>query len=418
MIVKRIKDLTDEEMDSLLDRESILFEVMPQVSEIIGAVQEEGDKALFRYTEQFDGVELLALQVTEEEMQEAEALVDPELIKHMGRAAQNIQNYHIKQCRKKMTMDRLCKGVQMGQLVIPLGIVGAYVPGGSASYPSTVLMTVIPAKLAGVDKVIVCTPPNPNGKVSPLTLMAAKIAGADAVFKLGGAQAIAAMAFGTSIVPRVEKIVGPGNEYVTSAKMLVRDSVEIDFPAGPSEIMIVADKSANPDFIAWDMLAQLEHGPKSTAILITNTPELGDAVKAELDKHVNADEFNKCAILTVKGLVDAADFVNAYAPEHLQIIAAKPQLMLGKIRNAGTILLGNYAPAAAADYASGANHVLPTSGYARMFSGLSVDHFVKTITVQSIEEEGLRELKDTIVALAMAEGLEKHAESVRKRFEK
>jgi len=311
-------------------------------------------------------------------------------------------------------------------MVVPLDSVGAYVPGGRAAYPSSALMTVVPAKVAGIERVIVCTPPGKEGKVNPITLVAAEMAGADEIYRVGGVQAVSAMAFGTESIRPVQKIVGPGNIYVTAAKLLLRSTVEIDMPAGPSEVLIIADYSAEPVVLASDMIAQAEHDPQSISVLVTDDEDLAIATRAEVEKQaleaarreIVKKSLERAAILVAESMEEAVAFSNNFAPEHLEIIVRDPMDVLGKIRNAGSVFLGPYTPVAAGDYASGTNHVLPTSGYARAFSGLNVDAFVKKITVQKISKEGLSLLKDAITILAEAEGLDAHAESVRKRLAK
>jgi len=308
---------------------------------------------------------------------------------------------------------------------VPLDSVGAYVPGGRAAYPSSALMSIIPAKVAGVPRIAACTPPGIDGSVPALILAACQLAGADEIYKLGGAQAVAAMAFGTESIARVNKIVGPGNVYVTAAKMLVRGTVEIDFPAGPSEVLILADKSANPGIIAADMIAQAEHDPLSLSVLVSWDELLANVVAEEVKLQAGSaaradiveESLEHSAILIAGSPEEAVDFCNAFAPEHLEIMTADPLGVFRSIRHAGSVFLGTYTPVAAGDYASGTNHILPTAGYARSFSGLNVDHFCKKMTVQMISEEGLRTLEDTITTLAEAEGLQAHAQSVRKRFE-
>jgi histidinol dehydrogenase len=322
-------------------------------------------------------------------------------------------------------MTEIAPGVSVGQKVVPLDSVGAYVPGGRASYPSSALMNVIPAKVAGVSRIVVCTPPKLDGSVTPLTIVAADMAGADEIYKLGGAQAIAAMGLGTESLERVQKIVGPGNVYVTAAKMLLRGSVEIDFPAGPSEVLILADRTADPGVIAADMIAQGEHDPKSISVLVALDDLLASAVIEELSiqaagaarREIVEQSLDHSAVLVANDMDEALDFCNAFAPEHLEIITKDPMDVLRYIRNAGSVFLGKFTPVAAGDYASGTNHVLPTSGYARVFSGLNVDHFTKKISVQMITDDGLLGLEDTITTLAEAEGLKAHAESVRRRLE-
>lgn len=426
MIIKRLEELLDEDLRWLLSRQVGIQDVLPGVSEIVTEVASEGDKALLKYTEKFDGAKLESLRVTPEEIAGAYEAVDEDLMDSLRQAAENIFAFHSEQKERDFWLTEVTPGVLVGQKVVPLESVGAYVPGGRASYPSSALMTVIPAKVAGVPRIVVCTPPASDGQINPLTLVAADIAGADEIYKLGGVQAVAAMAFGTESIDRVRKIVGPGNVYVTAAKLLVREAVEIDFPAGPSEVLIIADRTANPGILASDMIAQAEHDPSSMAVLVTTDELMAQAVAEEMHiqaqaasrKEIVMQSLEHCAVLVASGLEEAVDFSNAFAPEHLEIITVNPMEVLEEIQNAGSIFLGSFTPVAAGDYASGTNHVLPTSGYARVFSGLNVDHFTKKMTVQMISEDGLGALKNSIVPLAEAEGLFAHAESVRRRLEK
>jgi len=423
-LIKRLQDLNDDDLTRFFSRQVGIQDVLPQVGEIIGQVAEKGDKALLEYTEKFDGVKLSSLRVTQGELEEAYDLVSEELLKSLAQAAENIFAFHSEQLEHDLWLTEIEPGITVGQKIVPLDSVGAYVPGGRACYPSSALMTVIPAEVAGVQRIVVCTPPGKGGKINPLTLVAADTAGADEIYKVGGVQAIAAMAFGTETVDKVTKIVGPGNTYVTAAKLLIRDAAEIDFPAGPSEVLIIADRSADPGVIASDMIAQMEHDPNSIAVAVILDDLLASAVAEEVQLQVKSAArceiaekcMEKSAILQADDLDSAVDFSNAFAPEHLEIMVKEPFLALQGITNAGSIFLGNYSPVAAGDYASGTNHVLPTSGYARRFSGLNVDHFVKKISIQSISEDGLRLLEPTITSLAEAEGLKAHAESVRRRL--
>lgn len=417
MLLNSITKLTNIEIESLLKRQGELQEVMPSVTSILNDIKENGDTALLKYTMQFDKAALKDIEVSHKEIHEAVFSLDKKLLTHLKKAASNIRAFHEAQATKDWIKE-FAPGIRLGQRISPLGSVGAYVPGGRASYPSTALMTVIPAKVAGVRQVIVCTPPNPDGTVNPLTLAAAHIAGADRVFRAGGVQAIAAMAYGTKTIPKVDKIVGPGNIYVTAAKMAC--GTAIDFPAGPSEVLIIADGSARADFIASDMIAQAEHDPNAVCVLVTPSGDLAKQVMQEIEvqiKNVARAEIIKtslenAAILT--GTLDECiDFSNKFAPEHLEIMTEED--ILGRIRHAGSIFVGFYAPVSAGDYASGTNHVLPTAGYARMFSGLNIDHFVTKSSVQIIEKKGLEGMNDTIIGLAEAEGLFAHANAVRIR---
>ena len=417
MLVKPISELSAEETERLFNHSSGLQDVMEPVSSILKDVKENGDAALREYTLKFDRASISEIEVSQGDIDSAFQWVDKKLISHLKKAASNIQAFHEAQVSKDWIKE-FVPGIKLGQRITPLETVGAYVPGGRASYPSTALMTVIPAKVAGVREVIVCTPPNPDGTVNPLTLVAARIAGADRVFRVGGAQAIAAMAYGTETIPKVDKIVGPGNVYVTAAKMSC--GTTIDFPAGPSEVLIIADDSARADYIAADMIAQAEHDPNAVPVLVTTSEKLAKDVKREMENRmkneVRSDIIRKSlknsAILT--GTLDECiEFSNKFAPEHLEIMTDED--ILGRIKHAGSIFVGNYAPVSAGDYASGTNHVLPTAGYARMFSGLNTDHFVTKSSVQIIEKKGLESISDTIIGLAEAEGLSAHANAVKIR---
>lgn len=424
MLFKKLSDVSEAEMQKLLSRGSGLEDVAKTVSAVLSNVRIKGDAALREYTAKFDKIELANFEVSEEELQQALSSISPELLDHLKSAAANIRAFHEAQLPEAIWFMELKPGIVLGQKATPLESVGAYAPGGRASYPSTVLMTVIPARVAGVEQVIVCTPPRPDGSVHPLTLAAAKVAGADKVFKLGGAQAIGAMAYGTETVPKVDKIVGPGNVFVTSAKMQIRDIAEIDFPAGPSEVLIIADESADAIMVASDILAQAEHDPNSLSILITSSGTLAEAVNREV--LVQAEQaarssivkasLENAAILIANSLEQCIGFSNKFAPEHLEIMISDPDFVLDRIKNAGSIFIGNYSPVPVGDYASGTNHVLPTSGYARVYSGLNINHFIKYSSIQRISKSGLESLKETVIALAEEEGLQAHADAIRTRF--
>jgi len=426
IMFKKLDELSDEELQGLLYRKVGIQDVLPAVDEIIKGVASRGDLALSEYTERFDGADLTTFRVEDSEIDSAYDHVDEGLLDSLAVAAENIAAFHDEQREKDLWMTEISPGISVGQKIVPIDSVGAYVPGGRATYPSSALMTVIPAKVADVPRIVVCTPPASDGSIPPLTLVAADMAGADAIYKIGGVQAIAAMAFGTESIVPVEKFVGPGNVYVTAAKLLVRSSVEIDFPAGPSEVLIIADETAYPDVLAADMVAQLEHDPASISVLVTTSQALAAAVVGEVEKLAASTErseiveqsLNRSAILIASDLDDAMLFANDFAPEHLEIIAGDGMDLLRGIRHAGSVFIGPHTPVAAGDYASGTNHVLPTSGWARVFSGLNVDHFVKKITVQSLSPEGLDRLGEAIISLSEAEGLPGHAESVRRRLEK
>lgn len=424
MLYKNISEISESEMNMIARRELDFFKVMDSVQEIIETVHRDGDKALKDYTKKFDGADIIDIEIEDFEIEKAYSSIDTDLTEALENAAISIAEFHGSQVEPGLQLTEVEPGLTLGHKFTPLASVGAYVPGGAAAYPTTALMTVIPAKIAGVPEVSVCTPPNAKGEISPLTLVAADMAGADRIFKVGGAQAIAAMAFGTETIPAVDKIVGPGNVYVTAAKVAVRSMVEIDFPAGPSEIVVLADETGNAGFIASDMIAQMEHDPNSFAILMTTSSALAHDVKKELmsqtrvqlRKDIIEKSLEHSAIIIANHMDEAIVLSNKFAPEHLEIMARDPLGILGKILHAGSISIGDYSPAAAGDYASGTNHVLPTAGFARMASGLNVSHFRKKIFVQMINEAGLAKMKDTIVRIADAEGFKGHSASIEKRF--
>ncbi|MDD3043387.1 MAG: histidinol dehydrogenase [Methanosarcinaceae archaeon] len=424
MLFKKLSDVSKAEMQKLLCREAGLTDVGGTVAAVLSDVRAKGDEALREYTKKFDRVELDNFEVSEEEIEKAVQGIDVKLLEHLEKAASNIRAFHEAQLPEKTWFMELSPGIELGQKATPLESVGAYAPGGRAAYPSTVLMTVIPARVAGVEEVIVCTPPQADGSILPLTLAAAKVAGADKVFKLGGVQAIGAMAYGTESVPKVQKIVGPGNVFVTAAKMQIRDVAEIDFPAGPSEVLIIADDSAKAEMVAADIIAQAEHDPNAVSVLVTPSEALAKAVKEEVflqaEKTKRSEivkvSLENAAVLTLESLEACIDFSNKFGPEHLEIMVENSDFVLDRIKNAGSIFVGNYAPVSAGDYASGTNHVLPTAGYAKLYSGLNINHFIKYSSIQKISKNGLESLKETIIALAEEEGLQAHADAVRVRF--
>jgi len=398
------------------NRESKVDEVTETVQDIIDLVRFEGDKALIDLTLKFDKIALDGLEVSRDDIEEAYEKVDPVLLDELENAADFIQRFHELQVPEDLWLKEVEPGITLGVKSTPLERVGCYIPGGRASYPSTALMCIIAARVAGVDEIICCTPP----PINPLTLVAMDIAGADEIYKVGGAQAIAAMALGTESIEPVQKIVGPGNVFVTAAKTLLRKNVEIDFPAGPSEIGVLADDTADAEFIAADLLAQAEHDPSSACLLVTTDPELPDEVWSYMEKQIkNAPrkEIIQSALKNSGYIVEedvelAIEIMNSVAPEHLSIQVKNPLDVLSKITNAGSIFIGPYTPIAAGDYASGTNHVLPTAGHAATMSGLNVAHFRKTSTVQLITKDGLSVLAPTITAISKAEGLHAHTESV------
>ena len=427
MIFKKLNELSESDLNRLMSRGKELADVGAAVDSILENVKKNGDDAILAYAEQFDKVKLNSLEVTADEIEKGIGSLDKTLLGHLQSAAENIRRFHVEQLPKEIWYSENTPGIILGQKTTPLAKVGCYIPGGRASYPSTVLMTALPAKVAGVSEVIVCTPPRVDGTVHPLTLAACKIAGVDKIFKTGGAQAIASMAFGTKSIPQVDKIVGPGNVYVTYAKMKIRDYADIDFPAGPSEVLIIADDFADVKMTAADVLAQAEHDPNSVSVLVTPSEKFAKAVEEEIKKQTaNAKRkeiiekaLENSAILITESLDECIRFSNEFGPEHLQIMINPntEDAVLNEIKNAGSVFVGNYAPVPAGDYASGTNHVLPTSGYVRMYSGLNTAHFLKSFTIQKISKDGLEKIKETVIALAEEEGLYEHAEAIRKRFE-
>lgn len=423
-MIRQISSVDDPALDEVFKRRTSIDSVMGSVKKVADDVKESGDAAVRKYTKQFDDVELSNFEVNEDELANAVELIDYETIGHLEAAMDNIEAFHSLQLPQgDMWLTEISPGIRLGQKYTPLSRIGAYVPGGQGSYPSSALMLVVPAKVAGVEEVIACTPPRKDGTVHPLTLTALDMAGADRIFKIGGVQAVAAMAYGTQTVPKVEKIVGPGNIYVTAAKMYVRGAAEIDMPAGPSEIVVIADDTASPEFIASDMIAQAEHDINTMSVLLTASDLLAEAVQMEIEKQTK-DAARKSiiekagmGIYVVDSTEDAVTVLNRIAPEHAEVMVRDPLPVLNNIKNAGTVYVGEYAPVAAGDYASGANHVLPTGGYAKVFSGMNTMQFIKTTSVQVIEKKGLEGIKDTITALANIEGFEAHARSITKRFE-
>lgn len=397
------------------------------VKEILDKVKEEKDAAVFAYTAKFDGAELTAdtIEVTDAEIEEAYAQVDDTLLTVIRKAKDNIESYHAKQ-RQNSWFDGKPDGTILGQKITPLHRVGVYVPGGKAVYPSSVLMNVMPAKVAGVDEIIMVTPPGKNGKVSPNTLVAAKEAGVDKIYKVGGAQAIAALAYGTESIPKVDKIVGPGNIYVALAKKAVYGHVSIDSIAGPSEILVVADETANPRYVAADLLSQAEHDELASAILVTTSEKLAHEVSDQVDgflKELSRAEIisksldNYGYILLADTMEDVIDVANEIASEHLEIQTKNPFEVMTKIRNAGAIFIGEYASEPLGDYFAGPNHILPTNGTAKFFSPLSVDDFIKKSSIISYSREALQKVHKDIESFAKAEQLTAHANSIHVRFE-
>ena len=429
----RMVKLTEESrsrlLEDLLKRSPNQYpQYESRVSEIIANIREKGDEALFSYTKAFDKADIGPenVRVTEEEIQEAYTKVDPGLVDVIRKALVNIRSYHEKQKRYSW-FDSTPKGTLLGQKVTPLRAVGVYVPGGKAAYPSSVLMNIVPAKVAGVEKIVMTTPCNAAGEVNPATLVAAKEAGADEIYKAGGAQAIASLAFGTKSIPKVDKIVGPGNIYVALAKKAVYGHVSIDSIAGPSEILVLADETANPRYVAADLLSQAEHDELASAILVTTSEELAKKVSSEIDeflKTLSRKEIiqksldNYGHILIAENLEEAIEAANEIASEHLEIVTRDPFQVMTKIRNAGAIFIGEYSSEPLGDYFAGPNHILPTNGTAKFFSPLSVDDFVKKSSIIYYSREALEEVHEDIIRFAKAEQLTAHANSIQVRFEK
>ncbi|MBE7062048.1 MAG: histidinol dehydrogenase [Clostridiales bacterium] len=423
-MIKIIKDVYDTRAEIFSATEKKV-DVSKVVTDIIEKVKTEGDKALYGFAEQFDKVKLDSLVVTKEEMDEALKEVDSEFIAVLERASENIREFHSKQKREGFEI-RKQNGVIVGQKIIPIERAGLYVPGGTAAYPSTVLMDAIPAKIAGCEQVVMVTPPNKDGKVNPVILCAAKVAGVDKIYKVGGAQAIAALAYGTESIPKVDKIVGPGNAFVAEAKKQVFGKVSIDMIAGPSEIMVIADKSANAKHVAADLLSQAEHDKMASAVLVTDSLEFANAVSSQLEIQIDKLERKEIArasiddngkIFVADSIEKAIEIANAIAPEHLEICLDEPMKYLDKIKHAGSVFLGKNCPEALGDYFAGTNHTLPTSGTARFSSPLSVDDFIKKTQYIYYDKDALKEVANDVKYFAEKEGLTAHAKSATVRFE-
>lgn len=405
---------------------SQIDDIIEDVRAILRGVRDKGDQGVKEYTEKFDGVKLDALKVTEEEIQRAYESVDQEFINAIKAAKDNIEAFHDATLPWAIAVDTV-PGVTVGHVFRPIEAVGLYVPGGSAPYPSSVLMGAVPAQLAKVPKRILCTPPDENGMVNPHILVAASESEVSAIFKVGGAQAIAALAYGTETVPRVQKIIGPGNRYVTAAKLLVQLEVGIDLPAGPSEVLILADDTSNPKFLAMDLLAQAEHDPNAFCFLLSTSKKVASSTLQLLENRFDQFERreiiqqvleNNLYIVVTENLENAIELSNEIAPEHLEIQTKDPGNVLTNIKNAGAVFLGPYSPVAVGDYSAGSNHVLPTGGTAKFYSGLNIYDFLKTIEVVECTNDGLENLKKTTVVIAEKEGLTAHAKSVTERFMK
>lgn len=427
-IVSLTKETTKDILENLLKRSPNNYgNYEAAVAEILDKVRSEGDSALFAYTKEFDKTEITkeTIRVTEEEIREAYDAVDPTLVDVIRKALVNIRNYHERQ-KQNSWFTSSEEGTMLGQKVTPLQRVGVYVPGGKAVYPSSVLMNIVPAKVAGVDRIVMTTPPGKDGKVNPSTLVAAREAGADEIYKAGGAQAVGALAYGTESIPKVDKIVGPGNIFVALAKKAVYGHVSIDSIAGPSEILILADDSANPRFVAADLLSQAEHDELASAILITTSRELAEKVSYEVEEFAKVlsrreiiqkslDNFGY--ILIAENMDEAIDAANAIASEHMEIVTKNPFEVMMKVRNAGAIFIGEYSSEPLGDYFAGPNHVLPTNGTAKFFSPLSVDDFVKKSSIVYYSREALEKIHKDIEQFASSEQLTAHANSIAVRFE-
>ncbi len=401
---------------------------MTTVRSILEAVKNLGDKALFEFTEKFDGVRLSSFTINPKAIELSGKKVSTAFQKAVRVAAKNIEKFHKSQVQNEPIVETM-RGVKCWRVQKPIERVGLYIPGGTAVLPSTVLMLGIPARLAGCEKIILCTPPRKDGSVAPEILFAAKVCGISEVYCIGGAQAIAAMAYGTASIPKVDRIFGPGNQYVTMAKILVAQDpdarMSIDMPAGPSEVLVIAEKGANPRFIAADLLSQAEHGKDSQVVFVTMEKALIEPVKEEISrqlellprKTIAGQALEKSLIILADSKTEAMSFCNAYAPEHLILQVEKPRKWLPLVKNVGSVFLGPWSPESAGDYASGTNHTLPTGGYAKNVSGVSMDFFVKKMTVQELTKQGLKNLQKTIETIAEAEGLQAHKNAVSIRFD-
>jgi histidinol dehydrogenase len=422
----KIYKYADIEKSDIFARSEGPAGVAETVAAIIADVRANGDAALFKYGKQFDKAELTALEVTKEELDAAFRLADPCFLEVLKKAAANIEAFHRCQLRNGFTITRE-DGVMLGQRILPLDKVGVYIPGGTASYPSSVLMSFIPAKLAGVRELIMMTPPMPDGNINPNILASAQIGGADRIYKVGGAQAIAALAYGTQTIPRVDKIVGPGNAYVAEAKKQVFGLVAIDMIAGPSDILVIADETASAEFVAADLLSQAEHGEQSVAVLVTDSTLLANRVASEIERQLALLPRSAAAgasielggkIIITESIQQAVEVANKLAPEHLEICVDNPFDYLGSVRNAGSVFLGKYSPEALGDYYAGPNHTLPTLGTARFSSPLSVDDFIKKSSFTYYTKDALSKVSGDIACFANKEGLDAHARSVTVRFNK
>jgi len=421
----KVLKASELDMKEFHQRRAKLERTKEKVHETVDLVKHKGDAAIIELTARFDKVTLKSIQVTQQEIDEATARLPQDVKDALKMCIDNVRRFHMS--LRETPSEIRGEGIELGRIYVPLDSVGIYVPGGKANYPSTVIMASVPAKAAGVRTIVVCTPPDKDGKVSDAVLVAAQLCGISSIFKVGGAQAIAAMAYGTQTVPKVQKIVGPGSMFVVAAKELVRDDVGLDFMAGPSEIVVIADETANPAFVAADMLAQAEHDEDAMVVAITDHASLAKKIHEELLRQL--EEVPKKAIaskslekngyiITVKDMDAAMDLSNEIGPEHLSLNVRSPRKLLEKVRNAGSVFMGDFSAVAAGDYATGPNHILPTGGTAKYISGLSVDDFLKKIPFQNVSKEELRKLSKTVVTMARVEGLEAHALSIDRRLDK
>jgi histidinol dehydrogenase len=428
MQIANLKTIDPADLDRIMRRSAAAFDdVLPIVQRIMHSVRDGGDRAVRRYNQKFGGSGTGELAVTRAEIDAAYQAVDAQLVDALRAAMRNIETFHASELHEEPPVQ-VAPGIEVRRLNRPIERVGLYVPGGRAAYPSSVLMMAVPARLAGCTTRIICCPPDSAGNLPPAVLVAADIAGVSDIFKIGGAQAIAAMAYGTETVPRVSKIFGPGNRYVTAGKMLAAASglCAIDMPAGPSEVLIIADETADARFVAADLICQAEHADDSACVMVTTSRALAERVDHEIERQIASlptrtrvtTSLGQFGILLVAGSLDEAIALsNEYAPEHLEIMVSDPTSIVAKIVNVGSVFVGSYAPAAAGDYATGSNHVLPTGEYAKMYSPLSVDSFVRKVEVQNVSKDGLATVRQTVGALATAEGLPAHKRSVEIRFQ-
>jgi len=425
-----LKEMSPSELNSLMKRaEFDISALQAQIKPIVDEVKEIGDEAIFKYTKMFDKAVVTAqtIKVTQEEFEKANQTVDPKLKEAIEYSAKNIRKYHEKQMPEEMWFTQIKDGIMAGEKITPIPSVALYAPRGKGSFPSVIMMLAIPAVIAGVEDIIICTPPTPKGEVDDVSLVAAQICGVKNVYKVGGSQAIAAVAYGTQSIPKMNKVIGPGSAYVSAAKRLLYGTIDVGVPAGPSESVILADETTTPHIATLDLLIEAEHGPDSSALLVTHSQELIDEVKALLPEYIkelpqNRQEFIKTGFSTYGGFVkttslqESIDFVNDYAPEHMEVLVKEPFSILEKIKNAGEILLGENTPITAGNFALGVNAILPTGGFAKTFSSVTVFDFLKRTSIGYMTREGFDDLKESAVRLAEYEGFPSHANAIKNRF--